>query len=105
MINTCPATFTKVNSYLCMTGWAVTKLPFDDAQLTCHTMGAHICKYPEIQMGWSSQPPILGWIGNRVGDDQALCINNNNNVDNPEGVCNKNSEQSYRCCISTTSVE
>jgi hypothetical protein len=65
--------------------------------------GAHMCTYAEFHMAWNNgnDPAFFNndGIGNTVGDDDVLCVNNTTDPSNFEGVCNKNSNLWYRCCM------
>jgi hypothetical protein len=100
----------------CSNGWALqynicrssfySARRWDDAQLYCHNLGAHICRYSEIYIITQASSSIYpwqngDWIGDYVGDDTALCVNNTLRS-NFDGTCSRNDLREFRCCISQT---
>ncbi len=78
---------------------------FNDAQNVCFAVGGHIATYNEMyrlaQANGTGSVLIGGdWIGNRAGDDQAYCVNSTD-INNFEGVCNKNDGRAFRCVNSS----
>ena len=61
------------------------------------------CTYDEFTAAWKNgtNPAFLinDGIGNIVGDDQVLCVNNTTNIGDFDGTCNRNSTLWYRCCM------
>ena len=44
------------------------------------------------------------WIGNRIGDDTAMCVNAQGNLNNFDGSCPIADLHEYRCVNSTTAT-
>jgi hypothetical protein len=98
----CPSGFTLRGTNLCMTGWR-TPANWGDAQADCIDEGAHVCTYAEFHFAWVTNgydPGFLigDWIGDFVGDDAVLCVNNTTSSTNFEGTCNKTESHWHRCC-------
>jgi hypothetical protein len=80
---------------------------FHDAQETCFALGGHISTYTELRMlakayGVGAVLFNGDWIGDRAGDDNALCVNNQSDINNFEGNCNKNDVRVFRCVSSSS---
>lgn len=89
-----------------------TAMNFQAAQETCFALGGHIPTYTEIYLlakvnGLPSGNVMLNgdWIGNRVGDDMAMTVNNASSLDNFEAVTTKNDAREFRCVQSSTVVQ
>jgi hypothetical protein len=87
-------------------------MDFQAAQETCFALGGHIPTYTEIYLiakvnGLPSGNVMLNgdWIGNRVGDDLVLVVNNAGILNNFETVTNKNESREFRCVQSSTVVQ
>ena len=95
---------------ICMTN-DIGQQNYNNAQNTCYALGGHLPTYNEyyrIAQANGVNPPILyngDWIGHRGGDDQTYCINNQGDINNFEGNCNKNETHFFRCVNSSTSAE
>ncbi|MEW5849918.1 MAG: hypothetical protein AB2A00_14075 [Myxococcota bacterium] len=91
---------------LCATNW-IPPQNFVSAQTTCAALGGHISTYHEIYQLASANGGVAAvalngdWIGNRAGDDEALCVNGTD-INNFDGICNKNNSQWFRCVSSST---
>lgn len=103
ILTSCSPSYSFIGPNLCVTAWR-TPQPFYDAQADCMDEGAHMCTYAEFHMMWNTygQNPVFfnnDAIGNTVGDDEVLCVNDTTNASNFDGTCNKSSSLWYRCCM------
>ena len=89
------------NGNTCWSGWR-SPATYPNAARDCFDEGTHVCSYEEFYHAWQggTNPAFLSndWIGNIVGDDAVLCVNNTTTVTNFEGTCAKNDSHWYRCC-------
>lgn len=108
-LTTCPTGYTTPVApatpiaNFCISGWRG-PTTFFAGQADCFDEAAHMCTYAEFHYYWNNggtNPGFLSgdWIGDVVGDDQVLCVNNTSDSGNFEGVCDKNASSYYRCCM------
>jgi hypothetical protein len=88
-------------SNLCWTGWR-SPTTYGTASSDCIDEGAHICSYEDFHHAWAggANPSFANgdFIGNIVGDDTVLCVNNTTSVTNFDGTCGRDTSHWYRCC-------
>jgi hypothetical protein len=85
---------------------------FQNAQEICFALGGHIPTYSEIYIlakahGVANPNVMLAgdWIGNRVGDDEALAVTAQPVLTNFEMAANKNDIRAFRCVQTSTIVQ
>lgn len=106
----CRAGFAQAGSRLCISQAAQNATTYRTAVRTCRNLRAQVCNYEDLtylyySSGLDANYNVDGkWIGNMVGDDEVLCgnksitFNNDPDIANFEGTCNKNNSRSYWCC-------
>lgn len=95
---------------ICVTGSQPANI-YMNAQYECaHQFSGHVCTMSEYYyiyyQGDSSiiSNSVQFWMGNTVGDNEALRINSGNEKDF-EAVAGKGDSRSYRCCIGFTGMQ
>jgi len=102
--NGCPSGFSLENGVCWEWDIAWGSQTWNDAQETCHALNSRICTYRDALLGWGpdTDHEILlnnDWLGDFVGDDTVLDVNNNGNKANFEGTRGKGNTQEFACCV------
>ncbi|NUN14380.1 MAG: hypothetical protein HUU55_12185 [Myxococcales bacterium] len=102
----CPSGFALRNNGVCtrfQSNWGAQT--WNSAQETCAALGAHICTYADVLLGFeagnncSIDSRNNDWLGDFVADDTVLIVNDYCNKSNFEGTLAKNSSREFVCCI------
>ena len=98
----CPTSYSLENG-VCYR-WPNKNETWNAAQETCASDGAHICTAREIVLNWGTgschKIAVNGdWLGDYIGDDRVLDINDRCDKSNFEGDVNPGNSHEYVCCI------
>lgn len=106
----CRAGFKQAGNRLCISSATQNATRYRSASNNCRDQMGHVCTYEDLYYLYvktaldATYDPSGVWIGNIVGDDEVLCgnksVTSNNDPDilNFEGVCDKDDLRPYWCC-------
>lgn len=106
----CRAGFIQAGSRLCITQGVQNAARYRIAARNCRNQRGQVCTYEDLTYLYYSSGldanynPDGAWLGTMVGDDEVLCgnkditFNNDPDIVNFEGTCNKNDTRAYWCC-------
>ena len=102
VLTKCAPGYALIGTNLCKSGFRAPQ-NYGNAQSDCFDEGAHMCTLAEYHMAWvtyGANPNFFlnDGIGNVVGDDTRLCVNNTTDQNNFEGTCSTTSALWYQCC-------
>jgi len=106
----CRAGFVQRGPRMCISNQVQNATSYQNASALCRDELSHVCTYEDLTYIYfrttadATYNPDGRWIGNMTGDDQVLCgnrtinVNNDADITNFEGTCNKNNNRAYWCC-------
>jgi hypothetical protein len=106
----CRLGFRQAGSRLCINTFVQGATSYNNAAVFCRDQKAHVCTYEDFRYLFvrttldALYNPLGRWIGNMVHDDLVFCgnapitVNNDPDIGNFEGQCNKSDIRQYWCC-------
>jgi hypothetical protein len=99
----CPPNYVRVGPGLCAESLDQTGFTFSGCANRCRAQGTHMCSSGEIRAVMSSgvalgNTPLLDWIDDQNGDDNALYVNSTASAENPDGTRVTSTSSWCRCC-------